>query len=311
MVVPSPAMPETEPPGASEILSHFSFDVVWLAFAAVLAAAYLRGYLACRQCGRTSCHPAWRLAAFGGGLVAMLIAVLSPLEYYGNRLLWVNFTGFLVLTMMAAPLLVLGAPVTLAFRTLGPTGRRRLRTAIRSFPVAALTFPLFTWLAFAVVTYVWQFSGLTDLAARHGPVRDLQLFTLLAVSVLFWLPAIQADPLRWRPGYPGRALYVFVEMTHKGLFGGMFLSMSQTFHDRMARDLPAWGPSPITDQRIAILILWIGGNLVFLVALVLIIAGWFRFETRHARRVDLHLARLREARRKREAALQQVFRKTV
>jgi len=304
-------MPGTHPPGALGVLSHFTLDLPWLACLGLAAVLYARAYMACRGCGRTSRHPAWRLAAFMSGVALVLVAVLSPLEYYGNQLLWVDFAGFLVLTMGAAPLLVLGAPVTLAFRTLGPRGRRRLRTAIRSAPIAAITFPIATWLAFAVVTYAWQFSALTDLAARDARVRDLQLLSLLVVSLLFWAPAIQADPLRWRPGHPGRALYVFVEMTHKGLFGGMFLSMNHTFHDRMARDLPAWAPSPIMDQRIAIVILWIGGNLVFVAALVLIILGWIRYETRHARRVDLRLARAREERRRRAAALQQVFQKTI
>ncbi|MCC6388515.1 MAG: cytochrome c oxidase assembly protein [Dehalococcoidia bacterium] len=304
-------MPGTDPPGALEVLSHFTFDAPWMAAAGLAAFLYVRGYFACRDCGRTSCHPGWRLAAFLAGIVLVLVSVLSPLEYYGNRLLWADFLGFLVLTMAAAPLLVIGAPVTLAFRTLGAPGRRRLRRTIRSAPFAVITFPIATWLAFAVVTYAWQFSALTDLAARDAPVRDVQLLSLLVVSLLFWAPAIQADPLRWHPGHPGRALYVFVEMTHKGLFGGMFLSMSHTFHDRMARDLPPWAPSPIMDQRIAIVILWIGGNLVFVAALVFIILGWIRYEARHARRVDARLARAREAKRRREAALQQVFQKTI
>lgn len=304
-------MPAAETPGLIEILRHFSFDVPWLGLIGVLAVLYVRGFVACRACVRSSCHPTWRLAAFLGGLVSVLLATVSPLEHYGNQVLWVDFAGFLVLTMIAAPLLVLGAPATLAFRTLGPIGRRRLRLVIRSWPFGAITFPVVTWLAFAVVTYVWQFTNLTDLAARNAVVRDLQQFMLFVVALVFWAPAIQADPLRWRPNYPTRALYVFVEMTHKGLFGGMFLSMSHTFHDRMARDLPAWAPSPMMDQRVAIVILWIGGNLIFIAALILIIVGWIRYEARNAIRVDRRLALAREARRQREAAMQQVFQKPV
>jgi cytochrome c oxidase assembly factor CtaG len=174
-----------------------------------------------------------------------------------------------------------------------------------------VTFPVATWLAFAVVTYIWQFTTLTDLAARNAAARDLQLATLLLVGLLFWLPAVAADPVRWRLAYPVRALYVFVEMTHKALFGGMFLSMNHAFHRDFAARAPDWAPSPMMDQRAAILILWIGGNLIFLLALILIVAGWIAYDARAARRADWRLALERAARERRRQALDQVFRRPV
>ncbi|HMO96933.1 MAG TPA: cytochrome c oxidase assembly protein, partial [Tepidiformaceae bacterium] len=141
-----------------------------------------------------------------------------------------NFTGFLVLTMIAPALILLGAPLTLAFRTASAPRRASLRRIYRSRLAAMITFPVFTWLLFAVVTYIWQFTALTDRAVENAFLRDAQQASSLAVGLLFWLPALAADPLRWRLAYPLRALYVFVEMTHKGLFGGMFLSMNNAMH---------------------------------------------------------------------------------
>lgn len=256
-------------------------------------------------------HPAWRLASFLGGLLLVATAVVSPLEHHGNTLLWVNFLGFLVLTMAAAPLLVLGAPLTLAFRVATPQGRRRLRCFHRSRTVRIVSNPFSTWFSFAVVTYIWQFSGLTDTAATNDVVRDLQQGSLLGVSYLFWMVPLCADPVAWRMAWPLRALYVFVEMTHKGLFGGMFLSMNHSFHDGFAERLPAWsGMTPIMDQRIGIGILWVGGNLAFVIALGFLIAGWLSYERRHAHRTDWRLALKRDAERRRLQAMEQVFRRT-
>ena len=297
-------------PGVAEVFGHFAFDLPWFAFFGSVAVLYVRAFrqTAARK-GRAR-HPRWKLVSFHVGLFAAALAVVSPLEYYGNQILWVNFLGFLILTMVAAPLILLGSPLTLAFRASGPVGRRRLRRAYRSRPLAILTFPVASWLGFAVVTYLWQFTALTDRAAANTFVRDLQQLTLLAVALCFWTPALAADPLRWRIPHPLRALYVFVEMTHKGLFGGMFLSMQRPFHDGFAEQLPAWaGLSPIDDQRLAILILWIGGNMIFIAAFAGIIARWVQYEKRNAHRTDWRLALQREARRKRDVAMEQVFRR--
>ncbi|GIW13591.1 MAG: hypothetical protein KatS3mg062_1030 [Tepidiforma sp.] len=287
-------------------IAGWTLDPLWLPAAALAAALYLRAWR--RAAGQ---HPAWRLAAFLGGLLVTLAATVTPLEELGNRVLWVNFTGFLLLTMVAPPLLLLGAPLTLAFRVAGPSGRRRLRSLYRARPAAFLTFPVFTWLLFAVVTYLWQFTRLTDIAATSAPIRHLQLATLLLSGILFWMPALAVDPARWRLPYPLRALYVFVEMTHKALFGGMFLSMNTAMHAGFADRAPAWAPDPLTDQRIAIMILWLAGNMLFVAALAAIIVGWVRYEVRNQRRVDQRLALQRAAERRRRAALEQVFQRTI
>jgi putative membrane protein len=298
-------------PVLSELLRQWSFDVVWLGAIGLAAVVYLRAALNPAAHRGHRPHQPWRSVSFAIGLVCLGIAVISPLEYYGNQFLWVDFTGFLVITMIVPPLILLGSPLTLAFRAGSPTARRRLRAIYRG-PVAKLvTFPASSWLIFAAVTYLWQFTPLTDTAAHHAAVRDFQQFSLLAVGLLFWNPALCADPVRWRIPLPLRALYVFVEMTHKGLFGGMFLSMNHPMHRYFATHAPPWGPGPMTDQRMSILILWIGGNLIFLVALVGLVIRWVQYEARSTARTDARLAKARAAETSRRTALERVFQKPV
>lgn len=296
-------------PGVAEILSHWSWDLPWLGLGALAAGAYLQAWSRARRRGTP--HPAWRASMFVAGVTVMLLAVLSPIEHYGNVLLWANFTGFLFITMIAPPLILLGAPLTLAFRVAGPARRRLLRGAYRNRAVAAITFPVVTWLGFAVVTYAWQFTALTGEAASNVFLRDLQQATLLLAGLLFWSPVLAADPLRWRMPYPLRALYVAVEMAHKALFGGMFLGMNTAMHERFAANAPAWAPAAITDQRMAILVLWLGGNLVFVAALAALVLGWVRYEQRNQHRTDWRLRLQREAAERRRKALEQVFTRPV
>jgi putative copper resistance protein D len=292
-------------PGAVEVLSSWTFDPFW---AAIGLGALVTYWGAVRQARRNGFpHPVWRASSFSVGAAVALAAVFSPVATYSRQLLWADFTGFLLLTMVAPPLMLLGAPLTLAFRASSRRRRRVLRRAYRSQIAAVATFPVATWLTFAVVTYLWQFTSLTEFAAEHQPVRTAQQLSLLLVGLLFWLPALAADPLRWRLPYPLRCLYVMVEMTHKGLFGGMFLSLNNPIHSDFAARAPAWAPNPMLDQRMAILILWIGGNLIFLAALIGLAAGWISYEQRNQHRTDARLERARSVERRRRAALEQVF----
>ena len=296
-----------EAPSPGEFLWAFSFDAAWIVVLGVAALAYAEAFRRARG-GPRQPHPIWKLVSFQGGVLLCALAVLSPLERYGNQVLWLNFLGFLLLTMVAPPLLLFGSPLTLAFRVCGGQKRRYLRSLYRGRVARLLTFPIFTWLAFAGLTYTWQFTRLTDEAAANGVVRDLQQASLLGVALLFWIPALAADPLAWRMPHTLRGLYLFVEMTHKGLFGGMFLSANDAFHAGYSANLPAWaGLSAIDDQRLAILVLWLGGNVIFIGALIGIIIRWVQYERRNAHRTDWRLGLEREALARREAALEQIF----
>ena len=301
----------SEAPGFSAIFHNWRPDPLWIGLILTIGWLYLRAARSPAATEPRVPHRRWQTRAFVAGLVVLAVGTLSPIVHYGNQVLSVNFFGFLLVTMVAPPLLLLGSPLTLAFRVSGPAARRRLRWLYRSTLLRWMTFPITSWLVFAVATYLWQFSGLTGLAARNAVVRDVQLLSLLVISVLFWMPAMCTDPVRWRIPFPLRGLYIFVEMTHKALFGAMFLATSRPFHGYFARHAPAWAPDPLLDQRLAILVLWLGGNLIFVVVLVGIIVRWMGYEARSTRRLDIRLAREREAITRHKAAIEQVFQKPV
>jgi len=270
-------------------------------------------YLAARQRatrdGRRRQPEAWRAWAFGAGLAVLAAAWLSPLSGLDRHLLSAAFGSMFLVSTLAPALVLLGQPLTLAFRTSGRAGRQRLRRITRSFPVRLVTFPVTAWLLYAGVTYAWQFSSLADWAMQQQAWWLVEQLTLFAAGAIFWWPALCSDPPPWRMGYTLRVFYVFVEMTHKGLFGGMFLAAQEPFHPDIAARLPAWAPSAMTDQRLGILLVWVGGSLVFFFAIVGIVRRWMAYDARYSRRLDARIARQREAERRRQTALEQVFRR--
>ena len=290
-------------PGFGEIMGQFAFDAPWCGLLLAAAGFYVVAWLRVRSERPRVLPSRVRLGAFLLGLLLILVATQSPLARYGAQLLWADFAAMLLLTMIAPPLILLGSPLTLAFRASGPAGRARLRRFYRGRAMRIVSMPIASWLLFAIVTYAWQFTSLTEEAAANVFVGDARRLSLIAVSLLFWWPALCADPVPWRMNHPLRVLYIALEMTHKGLFGGMFLSLNTPVHETFAANLPAWAPSAMMDQRLAILVLWVGGSLVFLIALAAIAVGWIRYETRLSARVDRRLDALREARRQRARAL--------
>ena len=108
-----------------------------------------------------------------------MLALCSPIEAYEGQLFSVHMVQHMLLELVAAPLILLGAPMTLTLRVASPDVRRGLLAVLHSRVVAVLTFPLLTWLAFAAVNWGWHFSTLYDQALENEPLHYLQHATFL------------------------------------------------------------------------------------------------------------------------------------
>lgn len=178
------------------------------ALAPLLAIGLVYG-LGVRRCER---WPARRSLAFAGGLAMLAVAFVGGLDAAAARSLESHMAQHLLITVVAAPLLVLGGPVQLALRaTRGPT-RRSLARTLRSGPVRVLAHPATGWAALTVTTLATHLTGVYDLALRHPLVHALEHAAYLWSALLFWLPLAGAAPLPSRPGAVGRLLWILAAM---------------------------------------------------------------------------------------------------
>jgi putative copper resistance protein D len=278
--------PAPELPG---VLLAWRFDLVPLTGVAAAAVAYL---WAVRQVSAR--HPqnpphAWRAWAFLGGLAMIVVALCSPIEAYEGQLFSVHMVQHMLLELVAAPLLLLGAPTTLALRVASAPWRRRLLWVLHSRVVAVLTFPLLTWLLFAAVNWGWHFSSLYDQALENPPLHYIQHATFLVAALLFWWPVVGADPGRWRLPYPIRLFYLFLAMPQNSFLGVALMSAGSVLYPHYATNLRTWGATPLADQSLGGILMWVFGDVVFLVAMGAVIAGWVRYEDRRTARLDARL----------------------
>jgi cytochrome c oxidase assembly factor CtaG len=292
--MPNPSMivPATVHPSSADVLRSWRFDPL------VVAATILAGFLyllavrrVWRRRGR-SAFPRSRAVCFVGGLAAVVLAMESPIHTYSGLLLSVHMAQHLVLTMVAAPLLVLGAPVTLSLEATSTRTRRRfLLPVLHGRTVTVVGSPLFGWAAFAVVMWGAHSPSLYDAALVNEGVHTLEHAAFLSSALLFWWPVVGLDPNPARLSHPGRLLYLFLAMPVMAILGLAIYSSDRLLYPHYAVASPLIGASPIADQHLAGALMWEGGMLVMVVALALVLLDWMRRDEREAERVDARLAR--------------------
>jgi putative copper resistance protein D len=271
------------------VLLAWRLDPFPLAGVALAAIAYLWMAGAVSASHPANRPPPWRTAAFLGGMAAILLALVSPIEAYEGQLFSVHMVQHMLLELVAAPLLLLGAPVTLALRAASPSVRRRLLSVLHSRVVAILSFPLLAWVLFAAVNWGWHLSSLYDQALENPLLHYAQHASFLAAALLFWWPVIGADPSRWRLPYPVRLFYLFLAMPQNSFLGVALMSAPAVLYSHYLTNLRAWGPTALADQTMGGILMWVVGDVVFLLAMGCVVAAWVRHEDRRTARLDARL----------------------
>ena len=293
-----------EPPSAGGLIFGWSIEPAVLLPLLGAAGAWLWAVRRVDRLHPSSRVPRRRTIAFLGGLAAIAIALLSGIERYDTTLFSIHMVQHILLTLVAAPLLALGAPITLALRVASPRVRRRIILPIlHSRPVRVLAFPVVAWLLFAGVMWATHFSPLFDLALEDRLLHDLEHALYLGSALLFWWPAVGLDPAPWRLGHPGRIAYVFLQMPQNTFLAVVILNAPAPLYPHYATLVRDWGPTPLADQQIAGSIMWLFGDVLFLAAIALILVGWMRHDERETARVERRVDRERAAIRAREAQL--------
>lgn len=268
----------------TRVLTAWTFDPTVVAGLLGSGALYLRGVQRVWRVRRPDRKLARHAACFLGGLVVLWVALQSPIDAYADTRLSVHMVQHLLLTMVAAPLLVLGAPVTLVLRAVAPAFRRRwVLPLLRSRPVRLLAAPVVSWAQFALVLWVSHFSPLYEAALRSNGVHALEHLLYVASAVLFWSPVAGVDPSPKRLSHPARLLYLFLAMPQASFLGLAMWGSSRVLYPTYQAAL---GPAALDDQRLAGTIMGSAGMLVMVPALGLVLLDWLAREEREAVRAD-------------------------
>jgi cytochrome c oxidase assembly factor CtaG len=262
------------PFGWGEIFARWQFGPAATVLAIVVAVLYLEGAarVTRRQPGQR--WPWWRTGMFLAGLAVVVLATESGIGAYSDLLFWDHMIQHLMLIMVGPMLLVTGRPLRLLLAaTDGPLHDWAERT-VRSPVVSGLTWPPFTVVAYTVTIVGTHLTGLMNVIMSNAAMRDGEHVLYLVVGCLFFLPLLGDEPIRWRISYPARLLILFITMP-VDTFTGLVLGYSNTPMTGM-EPRPSWAPSPISDLHSGGAVMWIGGDAIMFVVIMLVFLAWSR-----------------------------------
>jgi putative membrane protein len=233
-------------------------------------------------------RPRARLAFFAG-LGVVTIALTGPIDAAVTTSFSIHMVQHLLITMVAPPLLLLGAPITLALQAWPGTRRRWLLATLRSGPARLFGNPLVAWALFFVVLWGIHFTGIYEAALHNDGLHALEHVALLVTALLFWMPIVRADPAPSGLSYPARILYLFAAMPAMAYLGLTIVSSRHVLYTTYAH---ADGVArALADQRAAGAIMWAGTMVLIVPALGFVLLDWMRADERAAARVDARLDR--------------------
>jgi cytochrome c oxidase assembly factor CtaG len=280
------------------LLTAWTFEPVLLSVILVVGGLYLYGVHRLHQ--RGDHWSKGRTFAFCGlGLGSAVIATQSALGTYDTVLLSVHMAQHMILSMLTPLACAIGAPVTLALRTLPAKPRRSLLAVLHSRAAKVLCFPLVGFTLFVLSPWALYFSGWYDATLRSPALHDLLHVHFILVGALFFWPLLGLDPVPGRVIYPFRLMLTFLTLPFHAFLGITIMSsttlIAEDWYTSFGR---SWPPSPLHDQYIAGGLLWGSGDIVGLLFFGVLFVQWVKQSQREARREDRRLDRLEEQARK-------------
>lgn len=282
----------TGPPTVARLLFDWRFDLIYGSAAIALAALYL--VAARRLRTRGDAWPVGRTVAWLAGCLILLLATSSGIGRYAPAMFSVHMAQHMLLGMLVPILLVLGAPITLALRTLpgggrtGPSGPREWLLAGLHSPVARfLSYPLITLPLFVGSYYALYFSGLFEVALYQHWAHLAMNLHFLTVGTLFFWPLVGIDPSPRRLPPAARLGIVFASVPFHAFFGVALMSSNTVIGGAFYRALALpWVPAPLDDQKLGGGLAWASGEVPLLLVVIALLVQWSRQDERTARRAD-------------------------
>jgi putative membrane protein len=219
----------------------------------------------------------WRAGAFAAGWAALAAALSPRMDEWSDTWLSVHMVQHEMLIVVAAPLMALGAPLVATLWALPAGARRALAGRVRNTAVPALwgaaTAPGVAMLLHAVALWTWHLPRLYDYAVAHDSVHVLEHLSFFVTAAVFWWAI--ANGRYGRSGYGAAVVYVFATGLHSGLLGALLTFSPRVWFAAYAMPHGA-GLSPLEDQQLAGLLMWVPAGFLLVVGALVFFAAWLR-----------------------------------
>ncbi len=213
--------------------------------------------------------------SFVGAILVLMLALVSPLDAMSDELFSAHMVQHLILILAAAPLLVL-SDFQLAFLWAMP--RRQAQTigsTVNQSRRSVLTNPVLVWILFTAIMWIWHASAFYEAALRNEAIHTLEHILFLFTAILFWwvlFKHTRPDHLHYAMTVP----FLFLTVLQTSILGALMTFTSQPWYSYYATSAPHWGLTPLQDQQLAGIIMWMPGGAVYSFMTIGYFATWLR-----------------------------------
>jgi putative membrane protein len=204
-----------------------------------------------------------RAGWFAAGWLAMVAALASPLDPAGSMMFSAHMVQHELLMIVAAPLLVMGQPFGPWLWALPAAWRKGVGRAVHWRPWAVV------WDHFAAL-WVWHAPPLFQAALHSETVHAWQHASFLFPALLFWWAVLGARGPKLGPAL----VYLFTTMMHTGALGALFALSATVWYPAYGDGPLAFGLTPVEDQQLGGLIMWVPGGLAYVIAGLVLCLRW-------------------------------------
>jgi putative membrane protein len=201
------------------------------------------------------------------GLLVMFASLNGPLHDLSDDYLFsAHMVQHLLLTLAMPPLLLAGVP---GFMLRGPLSHRLLRPAARFFTRAPIAF-----VTFNLVLAVWHLPPFYNAAMANHNIHILEHLMFMVAAVLMWWPLMSQIPELPRLAYPGQMLYSFLMSIPMSIIAVYIAMSDHVLYPAYAAAPRVLAISPLEDQLLGALIMWIPGGIIFYIIMTVVFFKW-------------------------------------
>jgi cytochrome c oxidase assembly factor CtaG len=226
---------------------------------AVTAILYLRGRTATRL----------QTISFWAGWISLALALVSPLHPLGEVLFSAHMVQHEILMLVAAPLLVFSRPLVPMLWALPLQWRRAVGPICKWRGLS----PLGAWGVHAIALWAWHAPPLFQATLTNEWVHTAQHLSFFISAVLFWWSRFYSHG---RLSYGAAVLYVFTTSVHTSILGALLTFAPSLWYPIYAKGTAIWGLTPLQDQQIGGLVMWVPGGVIYLGIGLYLFAQWLR-----------------------------------
>jgi cytochrome c oxidase assembly factor CtaG len=214
----------------------------------------------------------WRAAAYASGWLSLAGALVSPLHWLGEHLFTAHMIEHEIIMAIAAPLIVLARPLGALFWALPKAARRTLQRTGRHphwrLAWKWLTRPRNATALHGIALWAWHAPPLMDLTITDITLHRLQHLSFFGSALLFWWAMVR------RADYGSAAGHVFITMLHMSVLGALIALAPHVLYGAQTLYAPEWGLTPLEDQQLAGLVMWVPAGTIYAGAALAFVALW-------------------------------------